>query len=117
MLVQLSIIYFGLFYAISLPRISLFGFVDISRFVPGVVALALNSSRLWRRYSGPVSLAVDKGRRRRPAPWASAAGSPCVFGAAPGHQERAPALANEMSPWPGEPICSMLGMAEIMFAA
>ena len=44
MLVQLSIIYFGLFYAISLPRVSLFGFVDISRFVPGVVALALNSS-------------------------------------------------------------------------
>ena len=44
MLVQLSIIYFGLFYAISLPRVSLFGFVDISRFIPGVVALALNSS-------------------------------------------------------------------------
>ena len=44
MLVQLSIIYYGLFYAISLPRITLFGFVDISRFIPGVVALALNSS-------------------------------------------------------------------------
>ena len=43
MLVQLSIIYFGLFYAISLPRLTLFGFVDISRFIPGVVALALNS--------------------------------------------------------------------------
>ena len=43
MLVQLSIIYYGLFYAISLPRLTLFGFVDISRFIPGVVALALNS--------------------------------------------------------------------------
>ena len=41
MLVQLSIIYYGLFYAISLPRLTLFGFVDISRFLPGVVALAL----------------------------------------------------------------------------
>ena len=39
MLVQLSIIYYGLFYAISLPRLTLFGFVDISRFIPGVVAL------------------------------------------------------------------------------
>ena len=67
MLVQLSIIYFGLFYAISLPRVSLFGFVDISRFVPGVVALALNSS--------------------------------------------AYVAVKESS------ICSMLGMAEIMFAA
>ena len=34
MLVQLSIIYYGLFYAISLPRLTLFGFVDISRFIP-----------------------------------------------------------------------------------
>ena len=44
LLVQLSIIYFGLFGVISIPRYSLFGFVDLSRFVPGVVALALNSS-------------------------------------------------------------------------
>ena len=44
LLVQLSIIYFGLFGAISIPRLYLFGFIDISRFIPGVVALALNSS-------------------------------------------------------------------------
>ena len=44
LLVQLSIIYFGLFGAISIPRLYLFGFIDISRFIPGVVALALNLS-------------------------------------------------------------------------
>ena len=44
LLVQLSIIYFGLFTAISIPRITIWGFVDLSRFIPGVVALALNSS-------------------------------------------------------------------------
>ena len=44
LLVQLSIIYFGLFGAVSIPRITVLGFVDISRFIPGVVALALNSS-------------------------------------------------------------------------
>ena len=38
LLVQLSIIYFGLFGAISIPRLYLFGFIDISRFIPGVVA-------------------------------------------------------------------------------
>ena len=43
LLVQLSIIYFGLFTAISIPRITIWGFVDLSRFIPGVVALALNS--------------------------------------------------------------------------
>ena len=41
LLVQLSIIYFGLFGAISIPRLYIFGFIDISRFIPGVVALAL----------------------------------------------------------------------------
>lgn len=44
MLVQLSIIYFGLFGVISIPRVTILGFVDLSRFIPGVVALALNSS-------------------------------------------------------------------------
>ena len=43
LLVQLSIIYFGLFGVISIPRYSLFGFVDLSRFIPGVVALGMNS--------------------------------------------------------------------------
>ena len=59
MLVQLSIIYYGLFYAISLPRITLFGFVDISRFIPGVVALALNSSAYVAEIFRAVILAVD----------------------------------------------------------
>ena len=43
MLVQLSIIYFGLFHYITLPRTLLFGFIAVNRFIPGVVALALNS--------------------------------------------------------------------------
>ena len=62
MLVQLSIIYYGLFYAISLPRITLFGFVDISRFIPGVVALALNSSAYVAEIFRAGILAVDKGQ-------------------------------------------------------
>ena len=43
LLVQLSIIYFGLFGVISIPRITVLGFVDIIRFIPGVVALGMNS--------------------------------------------------------------------------
>ena len=62
MLVQLSIIYYGLFYAISLPRITLFGFVDISRFIPGVVALALNSSAYVAEIFRAGILAVDQGQ-------------------------------------------------------
>ena len=62
LLVQLSIIYFGLFGVISIPRYSLFGFVDLSRFVPGVVALALNSSAYVAEIFRAGILAVDAGQ-------------------------------------------------------
>ena len=62
LLVQLSIIYFGLFGAISIPRLYLFGFIDISRFIPGVVALALNSSAYVAEIFRAGILAVDAGQ-------------------------------------------------------
>ena len=62
LLVQLSIIYFGLFGVINIPRYSLFGFVDLSRFVPGVVALALNSSAYVAEIFRAGILAVDSGQ-------------------------------------------------------
>ncbi len=42
-LVQILIIYHGLFKAISLPSFTIFGFIRFDRFFPGVVALAMNS--------------------------------------------------------------------------
>ena len=103
MLVQLSIIYYGLFYAISLPRITLFGFVDISRFIPGVVALALNSSAYVAEIFRAGILAVDKG------PFA---GSQLVAvhasgGAASGHQERT-ARTGQRDRYHGEGILHLL---------
>ena len=62
LLVQLSIIYFGLFGAISIPRVTILGFADISRFIPGVVALALNSSAYVAEIFRAGILAVDKGQ-------------------------------------------------------
>ena len=59
LLVQLSIIYFGFFGAISIPRLYIFGFIDISRFIPGVVALALNSSAYVAEIFRAGILAVD----------------------------------------------------------
>ena len=61
MLVQLSIIYFGLFHYITLPRTLLFGFIAINRFIPGVVALALNSSAYVAEIFRAGILAVDRG--------------------------------------------------------
>ena len=62
LLVQLSIIYFGLFGVITIPRVTILGFVDISRFIPGVVALALNSSAYVAEIFRAGILAVDKGQ-------------------------------------------------------
>ena len=43
MLVQLFIIYYIIFAGIDLPNFKLFGFIRFDRFLPGVVALSLNS--------------------------------------------------------------------------
>ena len=43
-LVQIMIIYFGIFRLVKLPNITLFGFVKFQRFFPGVVALSMNSA-------------------------------------------------------------------------
>lgn len=42
-LVQVMIIYFGVFSVIKLPSFSMFGFIRFNRFFPGVVALGMNS--------------------------------------------------------------------------
>ena len=90
MLVQLSIIYFGLFHYISLPRTLLFGFIAINRFIPGVVALALNSSACGgdfpRRYSGRRQ-GADRGG---PFSGSQQLAVHASGRAAPGHQECPP---------------------------
>ena len=102
MLVQLSIIYYGLFYAISLPRLTLFGFVDISRFIPGVVALALDKGQA----EAARSLGLSQWQSMRLVVLPQAV------------KNVLPALANEMVTMVKESsICSVLGMAEMMFAA
>ena len=62
MLVQLSIVYFGVFYAIKLPSYMLFGFINVQRFIPGVVALALNSAAYVAEIFRAGILAVDQGQ-------------------------------------------------------
>ena len=42
-LVQIFIIYYGVFGMIDLPSFQLFGFIKFNRFFPGVVALGMNS--------------------------------------------------------------------------
>ena len=119
MLVQLSIIYYGLFYAISLPRVTLLGFVDVSRFVPGVVALALNSSAYVAEIFRAGILAVDAGQTEAARSLGLSSWQSMRLVVLPQAIKNVlPALANELVTMVKESsICSVLGMAEMMFAA
>ena len=119
LLVQLSIIYFGLFSVISISRITLLGFVDISRFIPGVVALALNSSAYVAEIFRAGILAVDAGQMEAARSLGLSKWSSMQLVVLPQAIKNVlPALANEIITMVKESsICSMLGMAELMFAA
>ena len=119
LLVQLSIIYFGLFGAIQIPRITVLGFVDLSRFIPGVVALALNSSAYVAEIFRGGILAVDHGQTEAARSLGLNKLAAMRFVVLPQAIKNVlPALANEIITMVKESsICSMLGMAELMFAA
>lgn len=119
LLVQLSIIYFGLFGVIQIPRLYLFGFIDISRFIPGVVALALNSSAYVAEIFRAGILAVDAGQMEAARSLGLSKFSGMQLVVLPQAIKNVlPALANEIVTMVKESsICSTLGMVEIMFAA
>ena len=112
LLVQLSIIYFGFFGAISIPRLYIFGFIDISRFIPGVVALALNSSAYVAEIFRAGILAVDAGQTEAARSLGLSATQAMKLVVLP------QAIGNEVVTMVKESsICSTLGMVELMFAA
>ena len=119
LLVQLSIIYFGLFHFISLPRYLLFGFIAINRFVPGVVALALNSSAYVAEIFRAGILAVDAGQTEAARSLGLSQWQSMKLVVLPQAIKNVlPALANELVTMVKESsICSALGMAELMYAA
>lgn len=119
MLVQMSIIYFGLFGVISIPRVTILGFVDLSRFIPGVVALALNSSAYVAEIFRAGILAVDAGQMEAARSLGLSKWQGMKLVVLPQAIKNVlPALANEVVTMVKESsICSMLGMAELMFGA
>ena len=119
MLVQLSIIYFGLFGVISIPRVTILGFVDLSRFIPGVVALALNSSAYVAEIFRAGILAVDAGQMEAARSLGLSKWQGMKLVVLPQAIKNVlRALANEVVTMVKESsICSMLGMAELMFGA
>ena len=117
LLVQLMIISFGLFANFN-SRYNLFGFIPMLNFVPCVVALALNSSAYVAEIFRAGILAVDAGQMEAARSLGLSKWSSMQLVVLPQAIKNVlPALANEIITMVKESsICSMLGMAELMFA-
>ena len=61
-LVQIFIIYYGVFGMVKLPGFEMFGFIKFSRFFPGVVALGMNSGAYLCEIIRAGILSVDPGQ-------------------------------------------------------
>ncbi len=119
LLVQLSIIFFGLFNVIRIPSIKVFGFVDLSYFIPGVVALALNSSAYVAEIFRAGILAVDGGQMEAARSLGLSKWKAMKLVVLPQAVKNIlPTLANEMVTMVKESsICMALGMQELMWGA
>ncbi len=119
LLVQLNIIYFGLFGMIDIPRITLFGFVAMDRFIPCVVALALNSSAYVAEIFRAGIQAVDAGQTEAARSLGMTSWQSMRLVVLPQAIKNVlPALANEIVTMVKESsICSTLGIADLMFGA
>ena len=97
----------------------LLGFIDASRFVPGVVALALNSSAYVAEIFRAGILAVDSGQMEAARSLGLSQGQSMKLVILPQAIKNVlPALANEVVTMVKESsVCMILGMAEIMFTA
>lgn len=119
LLVQISLIYFGLFNFIKLPTMYIFGFINIAMFVPGVVALSLNSAAYVAEIFRAGILAVDAGQTEAARSLGLSSSATMAMVVLPQAIKNVlPALANEIITMVKESsICSTLGMVEIMWAA
>ena len=120
LMVQMSIIYFGLFNIIRIPDITIFfGFVRLQLFIPFVVALALNSAAYVAEIFRAGILAVDVGQDEAARSLGLSSWQSMRLVVLPQAIKNVlPAIANEIITMVKESsICSTYGMMELMWAA
>ena len=119
MLVQLSLVYYGLFSVVRLPNYQLFGFLKVSTFVPCVVALALNSSAYVAEIFRAGILAVDRGQTEAARSLGLSSWQAMRLVVLPQAVKNIlPTLANEVVTMVKESsICSTIGMMDLMWGA
>ena len=114
LMVQLAIIYFGVFYIIQVPRVYI-GFIRLDMFIPFVVSLALNSSAYVAEIFRAGILAVDSGQTEAARSLGLSQWQAMKLVVLP---QAVKNLANEVVTMVKESsVCSAYGMGELMFAA
>ncbi len=119
MLVQLYIVYYGIFSFIDIPSFTMFGFIDSSRFIPGIVAVGLNSGGYLAEVIRGGIQGVDLGQTEASLSLGLRRGQTMRYIVLPqAIKNILPAIANEFVVIIKESsICSVLGMQEIIFNA
>ncbi|MEG0912609.1 MAG: amino acid ABC transporter permease [Oscillospiraceae bacterium] len=119
MLVQLMIVYYGIFGVITVPSFMIFGFIDSSRFIPGVIAIAFNSAGYVAEIIRGGIQGVDYGQTEAARSLGLKQGQNMRFIVLPQAVKNIlPAIANEFVTIIKESsVCTLLGMAELMFTA
>lgn len=119
MMVQLTIMYFGVFYFIEVPKFTMLGFIDSTRFIPGVVTLSLNSAAYVAEIFRAGILAVDHGQMEASRSLGLSYMQSMKMVILPQAVKNVlPALANEIITMVKESsVCMVIGMGDIMFTA
>ena len=118
LMVQLAIIYFGIFYIIQVPRVYI-GFIRLDMFIPFVVSLALNSSAYVAEIFRAGILAVDAGQTEAARSLGLSSWQSMRLVVLPQAVKNVlPALANEVVTMVKESsICSVIGVYDLMWGA
>lgn len=119
LLVQMSIIYFGVFNLVKIPNIALFGFIRLNSFIPFTVTLALNSAAYVAETFRAGILAVDAGQMEAARSLGLSQWQGMKLVVLPqAIKNILPSLANEIITMVKESsICATYGMMELMWAA
>ena len=118
MLVQLFIIYYIIFAGVDLPNFKLFGFIRFDRFLPGVVALSLNSGAYLSEIIRSGIQSIDGGQTEAARSLGMSQLQNIRFIILPqAIKNILPAIANEFVTIIKESsICYTIGVQEIMYA-
>jgi len=118
MLVQLFIVYYVLFANITLPSFKMFGFIRFERFLPGVVALSMNSGAYLSEIIRAGIQSIDLGQTEASRSLGLTGAQTMKHVILPqAIKNILPAIANEFVTIIKESsICYTIGVQEIMYA-